>query len=209
MGTDTTTPPPEGPAALPPRPPLPRRCWQAVARRCRDLWSHPGRLVLLVALLVALALGARFLGTRLWASHHFRAAREALDRYHNRVAVEHLKHTLTVWPDDPEVLFLAARPARRLGEFEQARGLLDRGAGAARMADEVALERVLLRAARGELDQVGRYCRALLDRGHPASSLIYEALVRGSLETFRAGQAKDYLDEWLKREPDNPQALLF
>ncbi len=216
MSSEATTPaaqPPGSPSVPAPPPPdrtpLWKRWGRALGRGCRHLASHPRRLAVAVAVLALLAFGAKLVGTRLWAWSEWRAARSCLERYHNREAAEHLHNCMDVWPDDAEVLLLAARAARRLGEFETAEKLLNRCTAPGRHADEVELENVLLRAARGEIGQVGAFCEALIAREHPATSLVLEALVYGSLETLRIPYAARTLDEWLKRQPDNPQAHFF
>jgi tetratricopeptide (TPR) repeat protein len=139
--------------------------------------------------------------------YHLHAGRAALERYHSREALEHLQASLQVWPGDAQVLLAAARAARRLGEFERASAYLDRCADKAHLGEDVALERVLLRAARGDLDGVRPYCLALIEQGHPASSLIREALVHGYVHAYRIQEAAVHLKHWRQREPNNPQAL--
>ncbi len=176
-------------------------------RARRRPFARRGRLVILAVIVALVAVEARAAGTRIWASYHLRAARAEMARYHNRQAVAHLSRCGAVWPDDPEVLLLSARAARRAGEFEQAEKLLARCQKATRFEDAVALEHVLLRASQGDVDGVEPYCRALLERNDPATPLVLEALALGCLETARTGPATFYLNAWLKREPDNPEAL--
>src|SRR5262245_51123945 len=221
MGIDATTPapgPPEGtpPSAAPPPPAAPpgrtsllKRCCRALGAGGRRLAARPRRLALAVVLLALFGVVVWLVGTRVWAMSHLRSARACLERYHSREAAEHLRRCMEVWPDDPEVRLLAARAARRLGEFETADKLLSRRPASAPLADAFDLEQVMLRAARGETGQVGALCRALIDRNHPATPLLLEALAQGSLEAGRTRDAGRYLDEWLKREPNNPQAHLL
>ena len=68
--------------------------------------------------------------------------------------------------------------------------------------------RVLVRAERGEVESVSKYCRSLIDRDHPATPLIWEGLAKGYLREYQPHRADKVLQEWLQREPDNPQALL-
>jgi tetratricopeptide (TPR) repeat protein len=166
-------------------------------------------VVLFGLLLVLLGLGGKLLATRVWASYHLRAARMSAVRYHTRQALGHLARCGEVWADDPEVLLLSARVARRASDFERAQELLQRCDSRSQHDEDVSLEHVLLRAARGEVDQVADFCRALIDRGGPRTSMVLEAMAQGSLVTFRTGDAIRYLDQWLAREPDNTQALLM
>jgi tetratricopeptide (TPR) repeat protein len=173
----------------------------------RPLLSRPKQLVAVVVLL-ALAGGGLYLGLAyLRAWHHLRAAREALARDHNPEATEHLKECLRFWPDDPEVLVLAARAARRRGDFADAEGYLNRpslGSDAAAV-----LERILLRAARGEVDGVREYCETLISRKDPAAPLVFEALIGGFIQHFRIPEAYVYTRRWQDLQPDNTLALLF
>src|SRR5579885_2432931 len=102
-------------ASSPPLPPTP------IHRRRRPLVI----VALLLLIGLGIALGTGMVGTYLWAAYHLRAAREAVERYHTHEALSHLQACLTVWPRDPETLFLAARAARRTGEFDWADHYLD------------------------------------------------------------------------------------
>src|SRR5262249_8384314 len=130
-------------------------------------------------------------------------------RYHSRQAIVHLQECLRVWPDDPEVLVLAARCARRQGELDKAEAFLQRASRASAVAGTVALEPVLLRASRGEVAPVGAHCEVLLPRNDPAAPLVFEALVSGCWRLYRAAAAAAYLRRWRELQPDNLQALLL
>src|SRR5262245_16277867 len=100
----------------------------------------------------------------LWAGHHARAARRALDRYRLGEAREHLAHCLQVWPSSVEIHLLAAQTARRLGEFEAAEMHLARCQQIqGGLTPEVELEQVLIRAQRGGMDSVTPYLRSLVE----------------------------------------------
>jgi tetratricopeptide (TPR) repeat protein len=71
------------------------------------------------------------------------------------------------------------------------------------------LERVMLRACQGEVDAVGQFCYALLERDHPDSPLVLEALAVGNLKLLRFAAAADALDRWLALVPDEPQAVFL
>jgi tetratricopeptide (TPR) repeat protein len=173
----------------------------------------PRRLGLALALLVLLGLtafGAWVAGINLWAGYHFRAARHAIDHYHDTEAIAHLEACLTVWPHDPETLLLAARAARRLGDFARAESFQIQYRDACGVEDnDLMLEDLLLLAQRGEVDTVRRSCRTLVEDDHPQAPLVLEAMTNGYLRQFRLRDALACLDEWLKRQPDNPQALFL
>jgi tetratricopeptide (TPR) repeat protein len=163
-----------------------------------------------VALLAVAGLGAAFAATQLWAMHHYRAARAELERYHNARARDHLAACLKVWPHDADALLLAARAARRLGEFDRADALLARYRERRGPDDEAgSLEQVFLRAERGDVDEVGSFCVHLVEQNKPAAPLALEAMAHGFLRKYRLREAALCLTQWLERRPDDAQAVLF
>ena len=62
------------------------------------------RLLWAVILLGLLAAGFIPAFPHLQAWYHLRAARSALDHYHNSEAIRHLQGCLRVWPDDADAL---------------------------------------------------------------------------------------------------------
>src|SRR6266852_1808404 len=60
------------------------------------------------ALLLLVLAGAAYLlfGSPLQAWYHYRAAKSALQAYHNPQAIRHLQACLRIWPTDPDVLLL-------------------------------------------------------------------------------------------------------
>src|SRR5262249_38986205 len=127
---------------------------------------------------------------------------------HPREAWRHFASCLAVWPNDPDALVLAARAARRLEEFERAERLLDKARGMKRNYDPLT-ERLMLRAARGELDEVQKTCQARVEQNDPDSSLILEALVTGAIRASRLRYADDCLHVWLDREPNSALAHYY
>jgi tetratricopeptide (TPR) repeat protein len=162
-----------------------------------------------ILLLLPLGLGIYWAVGQWNAWSHLRAARYSVERYQSQQALIHTHACLRVWPRDPEVLLLAARTTRRLGDFDKADAYLKQCAASGKLAEEAELEAVLLRVARGDGEGVEPYCRALIDQGHPATSLLFEALVHGHMQGYRLRAASAYLEVWRKRHPDNPQALVF
>src|SRR5207247_2544071 len=73
--------------------------------------------------------------------------------------------------------------------------------------DALVLERLLLRAAKGEVEAVRPQLQARIDQGGPAAPLAREALVTGLLYRFHLGAADQHLERWLQAEPDNTLAL--
>ncbi len=173
--------------------------------------ARPLRGLAVVALLALIALGLGLVGMQLWAAYHYRAARAALDRYHAVEAGDHLDACLRVWPNDPDVLFLAARAARRAGLYDPAEDFLNRCQERRGHDDELVLERALLTAERGKVDDVLKFCKARVSANDPATPLILEAVARACLrgDTYRLADADWALQTWREREPDNPMALLL
>lgn len=165
-----------------------------------------------VALLLALTLlGLGSAGYQLWAHYHFRQARNALLKYHPGDASRHLANCLRAWPHDPATLLLAAQAARRGDNVREAEDFLRayRRYGGDPADDEYALEEMLLRAQQGEVDPVLRRCQEMVERHHPDSPRILEALARGYFRTYRVAAARVTVNIWLDRYPDDPQAVNF
>jgi tetratricopeptide (TPR) repeat protein len=178
----------------------------------RYLIRHPGRSLAIALLLLLIGTGMGMVGGYLWTSYHLsyhlRAARAALERYHNNEAMAHLHACLAVRPRDPEALLLAARTARRGNNLDEADRILDLYQAERGKDDEdLFLERVLVRVQRGELDSVSKYCQSMIEQDHPSAPLILEALARGCLRMYRPLEAEKALNDWLKRQPDNAEAL--
>lgn len=160
-------------------------------------------------LLLALFLcgAAVFAAAHLRAWYHYRAAQTALTHYHFAEARNHLAIVLGMWPSSYRVHFLAARAARLDDAADEARKHLDFCQQQQPNAEELLLEWALLRAQAGELATVEDYLSGQLLRGSPQSSLIREALIEGYTRTYRIGPALAGVEEWLRQQPDDTQAL--
>ncbi len=169
------------------------------------------RRVLLVLFLLALTgVGGWLLTSPCLAEYHLYCARRAVQRYHNLTAEYHLRRCLALRPDQPRALLLAARVARRIGSFDGAEEALEKYQDLSGANEELVLERVLLRAARGEVDEVSAFCQVRVEADHPSAPLVREAVVAGLMQVFRLHDAEKILKEWLARAyPDNTQALFL
>jgi tetratricopeptide (TPR) repeat protein len=186
------------------------RCVRTALAVPRYPIRHPLRSLAIGTLLSLIALGLWMGYVHLSAFLDRRQARMAMERYHTDEAYPHLRDVRKIWPRDPETLLLAARGARRKGFFDQADDFLNQYQEVRGNDDpDLVLERVLLRLERGELDSVSKYCQTLVERDDPAAPLILEASAKGCLRMYRPQQAESFLKEWLKRQPDNSQALLI
>ena len=207
----TNEPAPAAPTpgeSRPERPRRLRRLIRGVFAVPRYLVRHPGRSLAIALLLLLIGAGTGMAGMYLWGAYHLRAARAALEHYHNDEAMRHLRVCLAIRPHDPEALLLAARAARRANNLDDADLLLDRYQAERGKDDEdLFLERVLVRVQRGELDSVSNYCQSLIEQDHPATPLILEALAQGCLRMYRPVEAEKAINDWLQRQPDNAEAL--
>jgi tetratricopeptide (TPR) repeat protein len=165
-----------------------------------------GRFWVFVVLLGLISGGVALGVPHVRAWYHFRAAKSDLQRYHNPQAVRHLQACLRVWPDDPDVLILSARATRRARSYGEAERFLEKYQKARGLDDAYSLEQLLLSAER-DVEQVAAVCRRRVEQDDPDSSLILEALARGYLRQYRLREAGFCVDQWLLREPDNPQAM--
>jgi tetratricopeptide (TPR) repeat protein len=161
----------------------------------------------LAALLLCGSTAAAAAHLRTW--HHYQAARSALDLYHFAEARSHLDIALRAWPNFWRLHLLAARAARLDGDAEQAQQHLYYCQQAQASHPGVLLEWALLRAQFGELDTVEGYLLNQLQRGSGQASLIQEALIEGYLRTYRIGPALAGVEDLLKRQPEDTQALFL
>jgi tetratricopeptide (TPR) repeat protein len=177
--------------------------------RRRGQWTTPRLALLILALLGLIGGSAYVAGNYLWAEYHFRAARAALARDDLEQGRAHLALCLRVWSRSSEAHFLAARAARRAGAYDDAEQHLLAYQRLDGVPEALELERALIAVQRGDPGAYEDSLLAVVHRDHPDSTLILEALARGYLRSFRLGQAEACLNQWLEREPDNVQALLW
>jgi tetratricopeptide (TPR) repeat protein len=203
---NTSLPPPPTPAPSPG--PLKRVLRAGIAVPLAIL-RHPLRALSIAALLLLIGAGAGIAGVWLWASHHLRLGRQAVERYHTAEAVPHLEAVLKVWPRDPETLLLAARTARRSGAHDQAEYFLDLYQEQRKEDDNLTVERVCLRSERGDPDSVFPYCRAQIDANDPSAPLLFESLAIGYINAYQPYKALTVTRRWIEQEPDTPQAHLI
>lgn len=173
--------------------------------RLSRLWKRPWLL-----LAVLLALGAcAFAGLHVWAWYHFSAGRAALEAYHTPEARDHLGRALRVWPGSVEGHLLAARAARRAGDFAAAERHLDdcRRLAGAQLPPDVALEWALLQVSMGELNPAEEALQQRLEKDPTLAPLVWEAFAEGYRRLARTRDALDCVENWLARQPENVEAL--
>jgi tetratricopeptide (TPR) repeat protein len=168
---------------------------------------RPGRLLALLLLLAALALGLAFCATQVWAWYHFQGAQQDLRHYRLAEARDHLDKCLRFWPHSFQTHLLAAQTARRLGDLEEAERHLARCQEIrGGFPEEVVVEQALLRAQRGGMDETVGYLRPLVEQHHPATPLILEAMALGYFKAYRYTDAAAVLELWVERSPNDVEA---
>ncbi|MFL5342815.1 MAG: tetratricopeptide repeat protein [Gemmataceae bacterium] len=165
-------------------------------------------MLALVALLALIGLATIVAGVFLWTDWQLRGARRAVALGHNAEAIRRLRVVRRFRPDEPDVLLLSARVARRSGGWNEAELLLDRYSQLHGDDDALTLERLLLKATRGELAAAGPLLQLRIDRHDPAAPLAREALAAGLIYRFRLPEASELIDHWREQEPDSTLALL-
>jgi tetratricopeptide (TPR) repeat protein len=165
----------------------------------------------LVLLFLVVLGGVLWLGARhLWAWHHLSAGQSALERYHSAAALAHLNSCLEVWPGSASAHLLACRAARRTGAHDRAEQHLrecQRLEGDP--SAESTLEKALLSASKGDLDEVEATLEEWVEKDPAQAPLVWEALAEGYLHMYRIRDALSCLDQWLRDQPDNVQALFL
>jgi tetratricopeptide (TPR) repeat protein len=172
-----------------------------------SLLRWPRRLLIFLGIGVLVLAG---LSPFLWAGYHWYAGQAALNRYHNAEARPHLNACLKVWPwsRSVSVHLLAARAARRAGDFEQAVHYLQEVQFTlGDQSAETMLEWAMLHAAGGDLDKVEDYLQDQARKDPEHLLLILEALAEGYLRVARIAAALHCMEECLEHDPDNVQAL--
>jgi predicted Zn-dependent protease len=166
----------------------------------RRRWALRG--ILLVIVLAGLACHA-------WAHVEYRAAGRALTRHDLARAQVHLAHCLCVWFWSADTYLLAARTARRAGDFDQAENYLRTCRELGGSEEALALEYKLLRVQQGELARMQGSLVALVVQGDPRTPLIAEILLPAFLQAYQLNDAMACVQHWLKCEPDRVEAWRY
>jgi Tfp pilus assembly protein PilF len=168
---------------------------------CYRRWRLAG-LVLLLLIGTGLACHA-------WAHVHYRAAQSALARRDPADAQLHLARCLQVWFLSADTYLLAARTARRAGNFDDVEGYLRNCRALGGSPEAIDVEYQLLSVQQGDLARVERSLVSLLNQGHPDTPLIAEVLTPAFLQTFQLDNAAECVRRWLEREPERIEAWLY
>jgi tetratricopeptide (TPR) repeat protein len=172
------------------------------------LRQHPIRALIVAVLVGLLGVVGWLSGRRLWAEHHFRAAQQSAERREFAQAREHLAVCLQTMPGSGPVRFLAARTARRAGNFDLAQEHLRACGQLGFEPKAVQLEWALLGAKRGHFAEQEPFLWSLVEQDHPDTLVILEVLIDGYIQHYHMLRALRCLDLYLEREPENIQAWL-
>ncbi len=124
-------------------------------------------------------------GWFLWIRDPLREVRAALDRRDFTAANELLAKHLAKYPDDARTLLLAARAARRGGDFTRASDHLQRYREKKGADEAFELESSLLRAQGGNLAEADRLFTTYSARPElPETPWVMEAYLEGKLKVF-------------------------
>jgi tetratricopeptide (TPR) repeat protein len=169
-------------------------------------------LVVVVLLLALIGLGA-FIFVQDYRARRYRdQADQAIKRGDYGEAGKYLDKYLEIYAKSAAVEFLAARTARRAGDFDKAEKHLAEAKKLGWPQEAVQLERLMADAQRGELaddDEKSLWAFTKKDPGHDDVPLILEALTKGYLKNFKLYGARQSLERWIELEPDNVQARLW
>jgi len=141
--------------------------------------------------------------------HRIDQARRALAERDAEGALVWLGQAEQLDPDRGETQFWMARAYRRLGQAEPFRTHLVRAGEWGYPVEALDREKTLGLVQTGRLPPNDAALSALmLDPGDDALE-IYEAVVRGYLETYHVGPALALLDAWQADYPDDPQSYFY
>jgi tetratricopeptide (TPR) repeat protein len=170
---------------------------------------RPSRALAALALVGLIGVSAYVVTRVLRGDPHVRAADEALARNDLVQARAHLLLALEGRPDAPELHLQLARVARRAGAYDESLHHLRECERLGGIKEAIELERLLHRAQRGAFSVGERLLWAYVEKDHPDTLHILEAMARGYLDTLRLPQALTCLDRWLARQPDSQPALVL
>jgi tetratricopeptide (TPR) repeat protein len=188
------------------------------ARSLGVIWSrlrawvrhHPWQAITTLVLLVAILGWVGFRASRYYAARtNFRAAQHALERHQWADADKYITAYLRAWPDNPDAHRLAARAARRLQHYREAKEHLDtceRLQGGPTQATKV--ERALLRLQRGDLAGAESFLREAATRDDSDAAEILDLLAAALVLNRRVPEAHRCLEELLQKRPHDFELLM-
>jgi tetratricopeptide (TPR) repeat protein len=165
------------------------------------------RPLLAIGFVVFLCAGGGLVGGYLWVESEFRAAERAFHAEQYEEAERHIQSCLRFWPRSAATHFLACRIERFRMNFDKAADHLAKAERLHGVTEATQTEWVLLRAQRGEIDEVAPALWNCIARNHPETPLIFATLAKTYLRQLRFASALAVLERWLKFDPNCVRAL--
>lgn len=159
-------------------------------------------LLALTALLAAAGLVIR--GLPLSPTERLSAVREALAQGNTRTALSLLARASEEDPASAEIALLKARCHRRLSELPAFRRMLTLAANLGSSREALEREQLLMLVQQGQRGVASPEVSALLASPGDDTPEIYEAIVRGCLQTTQLDEAALFLDGWIADYPEAP-----
>jgi Tfp pilus assembly protein PilF len=162
-----------------------------------------------VGILIVAGIGAGIAWRVVWPAVALAKAEQALNRHDLADARARLDVYLARWPGEKEALLLAARAARRSDACADAERFLTEYENAFGHSDASRLEWALLGAQQGDFMDEEDRLRSYVNRNHPDTTAILEALAKGYAVAYRRREAIATLNQLLKQNPSHVPALLL
>lgn len=171
-----------------------------------SIFCRPGRLLAVLVLLASIGVGAARGGLFLLAGWHERKGQQLAACYDFDTAGDHYEKSLRLWSGRSKVHFVAARAARRARNFDLAEKHLSAVQDLLGTSADAQLERLLLNAQNGGLDDVEDALKQYLEKD-VETLLVLEALADGYLRENRLADADEVLTRLLGRDPNHVSGL--
>jgi tetratricopeptide (TPR) repeat protein len=155
------------------------------------------------------ALGTYLTSPLVASAYHDHLARQALEQQDLTNARTHLERSLTLRPSRASTHFLLAQTLRRAGEIDLAPEHLKAAQALGWKEGEVRLEEFLMQAQSGVVEPVEAILERYLAEGNGDPPLLFEALVRGCLQSQLVPRAYQYSSLWTTRFPDSWHARFW
>jgi Tfp pilus assembly protein PilF len=169
------------------------------------------RAVIAVAVVVLLCLVVVRAYRRLTLDRRLAAARDALQLFQPKVAIDLLKPVVEQHPDCAEAEFLLAVAGRRAGQLEAVDVHLKRAAELGWNPAEIDRQVCLTYFQVGDFRRAGPEMLERLQQGgtDDEAEETYEAMAHGYMSTMLLKQAAFILERWLDWRPNSVQARLM
>jgi tetratricopeptide (TPR) repeat protein len=165
------------------------------------------RVTITALVIVALGVGSLVVWLRWTTAQILKQGEQALEAREYSLAREKFELYLTDRPRDARARLLAARCARRMRAYYDAREHLRLCREAGGDTEALDVEEALIEVQRGD-DRPVTWLRSRSDKGDELSLAILEVLIQYDLDTYQLWQALHGLNQFLTRRPDDLQALL-